>query len=154
MITFLLIVHGLLAVALLGAITHQAASVWWPRRKPAANFVGRFRAVGAPAYANAVVVLYVATSILGGVIYPEFRVSIRGVIEELGYRAVMGAFEIKEHFVVVGLALLWPYWLFWRPPLAEQYARARAVITALLAFVVWWGFLVGHIINNVRGYGS
>ena len=32
----LLIVHGLLAVALLGAITHQAVAVLWPvRRMPA-----------------------------------------------------------------------------------------------------------------------
>ena len=154
MLTALLIIHGLLAVALLGAITHQAASVWWPRRKSADNFVGRFRAVGAMNYANAVVVLYVSTAILGAIIYPEFRVSIRGVIEELGHRFVIGAFELKEHFVVVGLALLLPYWLFWRPPLAEQYAKTRAALTAILAFVVWWGFLVGHIINNVRGYGA
>lgn len=154
MLTALLIVHGLLAVALLGAITHQAASVWWPRRKPAENFVGRFRAVAGAAYANAVVLLYVSTMLLGAIIYPEFRVSIRSVVEELDHRAVMGAFEMKEHFVVVGMAMLLPYWLLWRPPLAEQYAKTRAVLTAILAFIVWWGFLVGHIINNIRGYAS
>ena len=46
MIVALLIVHGLLAVALLGAITHQAWSVV-PRRAPAGpiSFVGRFRTV-------------------------------------------------------------------------------------------------------------
>ncbi|HTD89829.1 MAG TPA: hypothetical protein VK663_04150 [Burkholderiales bacterium] len=136
MITALLIVHGLLAVALLGAITHQAASVWWPRRKPVENFVGRFRAVAGAAYSNAIVLLYVSTAILGAIIYPEFRVSIRGVIEELDHRAVMGAFELKEHFVVVGLAILAPYWLFWRVPLAEQYAKTRAALTAILAFIV------------------
>ena len=153
-LTVLLIVHGLLAVALLGAITHQVASVWWPRRKPADSFVGKFRAVAGASYANAIVLLYVSTAIMGAIIYPEFRVSIRSVIEELGYLGVMGAFEMKEHFVVVGLALLPPYWLLWRLPLAEHQARARAAITAMLAFVVWWGFLVGHLINNVRGYGS
>src|SRR5690349_20598589 len=46
MFTVLLIIHGLLAVALLGAITHQTVSVWWPARK-AAGFVGRFRSVPA-----------------------------------------------------------------------------------------------------------
>jgi hypothetical protein len=151
-ITFLLIVHGLLAVALLGAITHQAVSVCWPRRKPVEAFTGRFRAVHAPAYANAVVLLYLLTALLGAIIYPEFRVSIRSVVEELGHHAVMGAFEVKEHFVVVGMVMLLPYWFFWRAPLAGQYARTRAVLTALIAFIVWWGFLVGHIINNVRGY--
>jgi len=154
MITALLIVHGLLAVTLLGAITHQAASVLWPRRKPADNFVGRFRAVAGASYSNAIVLLYVSTATIGAAIYPEFRVSIRDVIEELGHRAIMGAFELKEHFMVVGLAVLPAYWLFWRAPLSEQYAKPRAVLTAILAFVVWWGFLVGHVINNVRGYGS
>lgn len=154
MMTALLIVHGLLAVALLGAITHQAASVCWPRKKAPGTFVGYFRSVAAARYSNAIVVLYLLTMLLGAIIYPEFRVSIRGVVEELDHRAVMGAFEMKEHFVVVGMAMLLPYWLIWRPPLAEQYARTRAVLTAILAFIVWWGFLVGHIINNIRGYAA
>ena len=155
MITTLLIIHGLLAVALLGAITHQALAVCWPRRKsPDDHFTGKFRAVSAPSYANAVVLLYLATTLLGAIIYPEFRVSIRSVVEELGQRAVMGAFEVKEHFVVVGMAMLAPYWYFWRTPLDEAHAGARQWLTALLAFIVWWGFLVGHIINNVRGYVS
>ena len=154
MITALLIVHGLLAVALLGAITHQAASVCWPRRKPADHFTAKFRAVNGAAYANAVVLLYLLTMLIGAIIYPEFRVSIRSVVEELDHRAVMGAFEMKEHFVVVGMAMLLPYWFFWRTPLAEQYAKTRTVLTAMLAFIVWWGFLVGHIINNIRRYGA
>lgn len=154
MITALLIIHGLLAVALLGAITHQAASVLWPRKNTPGNFVEYFRSVAAARYSNAIVVLYLLTMLLGAVIYPEFRVSIRGVVEELDHRAVMGAFEMKEHFVVVGMALLLPYWLLWRPPLAEQYAKTRAVLTGLLAFIVWWGFLVGHVINNIRGYAA
>ena len=152
MFTVLLIIHGLLAVALLGAITHQAASVWWPRKKPAGGFVERFRSVAAAPYANAVVLLYLLTAVLGAIIYPEFRVTIRNVVEELGHHAVMGTFELKEHFVMVGVAVLPAYWLFWRPPLADQYAGTRAALTAILAFIVWWGFLVGHVINNVRGF--
>lgn len=154
MFTVLLIVHGLLAVALLGAITHQVASVWWPRRKPADNFVGRFRAVAGASYTSAIAVLYIVTAILGAIIYVEFRISIRGVVEELGYHAVMGTFELKEHFVMIGMAILPAYWLLWRTPLAEQHARTRAALTTILAFVVWWGFLVGHVINNVRGFAS
>ncbi len=57
MIVALLIVHGLLAVALLGAITHQAFSVT-PRRMAAEplSFVGRFSSVDSGAYATAIVV--------------------------------------------------------------------------------------------------
>jgi hypothetical protein len=27
-------------------------------------------------------------------------------------------------------------------------------VTALLAFICWFNFLVGHVLNNVRGFGS
>ena len=150
----LLIVHGLLAVALLGAITHQTASVWLPARKPAGTFVGRFRAVGAASYANAIIALYVCTFLLGAVIYPEFRVSIRGVLEELEVPAAMGSFELKEHFAVVGLALLPAYGYFWRLPLADEHRRTRKALTAILAFIIWWNFLVGHVANTFRGFGA
>ena len=50
MTTLLLIVHGLVSVTLLGAITH---SVWLPARRPAGSFVGRFRSVASPSYTNA-----------------------------------------------------------------------------------------------------
>jgi hypothetical protein len=30
----------------------------------------------------------------------------------------------------------------------------RAVLTAVIAFVVWWSFLIGHFMNNVRGFGQ
>ena len=150
----LLIVHGLFAVALLGAITHQTASAWLPARKPAESFGARFRAVGAASYTNAIIALYVCTALLGSIIYPEFRVSIRGVLEELDVPAVMGAFELKEHFAVVGLAVLPAYWYFWRLPLAEEHRSTRKALTAILAFIVWWNFLVGHVANNFRGFGA
>jgi hypothetical protein len=63
-----------------------------------------------------------------------------------------GSFGLKEHFVAVGLGMLPAYWYFWRQPLAGEQARPRAVITLILAFVVWWSFLVGHILNNIRGF--
>ena len=152
--TALLILHGLLAVALLGALTHQVVSVWAPSRKPAASFVGRFRSVPGGSYANAVVVLYLLTALLGAVIYAEYRISVRTVVEQLEMRSANGAFELKEHFAAVGLGLLPAYWYYWRAPLAPEYARTRAILTAILAFIVWWNFLVGHVLNNIRGFGA
>ena len=152
MIVVLLIIHALLAVTLLGAITHQTISVWLPARKAAGSFVGRMRAVPATSYANAIVVLYLATATLGAIIYPSYRLTVRVVLEQLEMYAANGSFELKEHFVAVGLGMLPAYWYFWRQPLAGDYARTRAVLTALLAFVVWWSFLVGHILNNIRGF--
>jgi hypothetical protein len=155
MTTVFLIIHALLAVALLGAVTHQALSVWLPARRPAGSFIGRFRAVSGASYSNAIIVLYLCQTVLGGVlIYPEFRLSVRPVLEQLGLWVPVGVFDLKEHFTVIGMATLPAYWYFWRPPLADQHARTRAALTALLAFIVWWNFLVGHILNNIRGFGS
>ena len=148
--TVLLIVHGLFAVALLGAITHQAVAVLAPASRPARSFVGRFRAVPGPSYVNAVVLLYLVTALLGGVLYTEYRVSVRTVVEQLGLWPAHGAFELKEHFAALGLGLLPAYWYYWRVPV---HRRTRTALTALLAFFVWWNFLVGHILNNIRGFG-
>ena len=154
MTTVLLIVHGLLAVALLGAVTHQAIGVLAPARKGPVSFVGRMRAVSAPAYVSAIIVLYIITAILGGIVYADYRIAVRVVLEQLELWKANGAFELKEHFVAVGLGMLPAYWYFWRQPLLEADARARAVVTATVAFIVWWSFLVGHIVNNIRGFGS
>jgi hypothetical protein len=152
--TLLLIVHGLLAVALLGAVTHQAVSVWLPMHGPTNSFVGRVRGVSAASYVNAIILLYVSTAILGGVfIYPEYRLSVRIVLEQMHLRVPVGIFDLKEHFVTVGLGILPAYWYFWRQPLADDHSHTRALLTATLAFIVWWSFLVGHILNNMRGFG-
>ena len=123
MITLLLIIHGLLAVALLGAVTHQAIGVLLPARRAAGSFVGRMRAVSTPAYVTAVVVLYLATAVLGGWIYPEYRLGVRVVLEQLDLWKAHGSFELKEHFAALGLGMLPAYWFFWRQPLASSYSR-------------------------------
>ena len=164
MITTLLIVHGLLAVALLGALTHQALAVCWPARNPA-NFMARFRAVSGPSYSNAVIVLFVVTFILGIVIYPAFRLNVRSYLSDYRLLSAEGAFEIKEHVSVIVLGLLPDYWCLWRRSAAEALAgdgagtaglsgaqtMARKAVTLLLALIVWFDFLVGHILNNIRG---
>jgi len=148
----LLILHGLLAVALLGAVTHQAISAWAPARQPADSFVARARSVSGPAYTGAVIALYLITTILGGIIYAEYRISVRIVLEQLELWSANGSFELKEHFIAIGLGLLPAYGYYWRHPLEPGHARARSMLTLLLAFIVWWGFLVGHVINNLRGF--
>ena len=100
------------------------------------------------AYATAVVVLFVVTAIGGALLYPQYRLDVRTALEDLQMRAANGVFEIKEHLVAIGLGLLPTYWLFWKAP--EQ-AAARRYLTWLLAFIVWWSFLVGHVLNNIKG---
>jgi len=151
--TALLIIHGLCAVFMLGALTHQALSVWWPATAGTGSLFRSFRAVRAAAYANTVVILYIVTATLGAIIYPAYRIAVRVFLEDLRLSAANGVFELKEHVVAVGLGLLPAYWYYWRQPLAAGDATARKAVTALLAAIVWYGFLVGHILNSIRGFG-
>jgi hypothetical protein len=150
----LLIVHALSAFLLLGAITHQTLSVWAPARSKSGGFLTRARAVTAVSYVRAVIVLYIVTMSMGGLIYTNYRVAARFILEQGHFWKTYGAFELKEHFIALGLGLLPAYWYYWTSPLAEGHARTRAMLTTVLAFVVWWGFLVGHLTNNVRGLGT
>jgi len=150
MTTILLIIHGLVAVALLGGITHQAFAACWPG-KDSRYFFSSFRAVRGATYTNALIVLYILSAILGGVIYPVYRLFGRTYLEAAQLWEINGTFEIKEQFVAIGLGMLPFYWLVWRKPLAERLAGARTAATAILCFIVWYGFIVGHVVNNVRG---
>ena len=149
-ITTLLIFHGLIAVALMGGITHQTMAACWPARK-AETFADSFRAVNAARYTNATIALYLVSMLLGGVIYTTYRLSVSPFLRSARLTSIDGSFELKEQFAAIGLGMLPMYWLVWREPLDLKYARARVAVTAILCFVIWYSFLVGHILNNVRG---
>jgi len=149
--TIWLFVHLILAVGLLGALTHQAMAVALPVRQPSAGIVSRFRSVSAAGYATAVCVLWVLTFLVGSFIYTKYRTYIRIPLEEGHYYKTGGFFDFKENVATLGLVLLPAYWYYWRQPPAEA-ATAQRVLTLLLALIVWWAFLVGHILNNIRGF--
>lgn len=153
--TILLTVHGLLSIALLGALTHQAIAVAAPLRRPvsASGVVVRLRAVAAPAYAASVCGLWIASFVFGAWIYTKYRIDVRVPIEQEGFWKTLGAFEMKEHMTTLGLGLLPIYALLWRSDDPAHEAPRRHV-TYLLAAICWFAFLVGHVVNNVRGFGS
>jgi hypothetical protein len=154
--TIWLLVHLILAVALLGALTHQAVSVVMPVRKPAGpgGFVTRFRAVSGVGYATAVCILWVLTFLVGSYIYTKYRIYIRIPIEQAQFWKTQGFFDFKEHVATIGLTLLPVYWFFWKNVEKAEYDTARKMITVYLALACWFLFVVGHILNNVRGFGS
>jgi hypothetical protein len=154
MATVLVIVHGLVAVALLGAITHQTLATWAPAGARPSSFFGRFRAVKSASFANAIVVLYAVCTLLGATLYIYFRVNIGPNLELNRHWQAIGFFDLKEDFVAIGLGILPAYWVCWRRPLVDEPGRTRAGLTAVLAFIVWWSFLVGHVLNNIMGFGS
>jgi len=151
MIQLMTLLHVLVSVALLGAVTHQAFSVG---RRPAPGpqgFVSRFRGVSSMTFTNAIVLLFFVSSLLGGLLYPRYRVDVRPILEDLQLRGANGLFEIKEHFAAVGLGLLPAYWLAWRSPLSVDLHDTRKYLTWILAFLVWWNFIVGELLNNIKG---
>jgi hypothetical protein len=150
--TFLLIVHGLVAVALLGAVTHQATAALRGHGPGGASFVRRYVAVNQRTFTRAVVCLFVATLMLGAIIYPYYRLNVRIDFEDMGLARAVGLFELKEHFAGIALGVLPLYALAWRSELADTHRPLRVAIALLLVFVVWWNFIVGHVLNNIRGF--
>jgi hypothetical protein len=150
MIAFWTILHGVLAIGLIGAITHQGLTVW-RKPAPAQLFIDRFRAIPAARFANSIAVLYVVTFALGGYIYPTYVLDVKGALVDYGMRTAIGVFQLKEHLAVVALGMLPIYWHFWRSvPLSEGIATRRFLTTFLL-LATWWNLIVGHALNNIRG---
>jgi len=144
----LLILHGLSAVLLLGAVTHQALALWWPAHEQGAAWWHSLRAVHPERYVRAVVVLFGFTVLLGTIDYTPFRLFARQEYLDAHVPWATGLFELKEHAAAIGLALLPAYWAVWHEP---NEAGARRALTTFLAAVTWWNFLVGHVVNNMRG---
>lgn len=151
MITALLMLHGLVAVALLGAISHQALAASRRGEARKGSFLGRFRATDAGAYSNAVAVLVLLVSVMGAILYPQYRLTVRPFVQAMDLRAANGVFELKEHFSALVLVLLPAYWAAWRQPLAAEYAASRVALTWILAFSVWWNFLAGDLLVAIKG---
>jgi hypothetical protein len=118
------------------------------------SFFARFRAVRPASFTNAIVVLYSVSALLGAIVYLSFRVAIRPTLERAGHWQALGLFDLKEHFVAIGLALLPAYWICWQKKYADESTQApAAALTLILAFIIWWSFLIGHVLNNIMGFG-
>ncbi len=150
MITALLIIHGIMAVFLVGAITHQSLGVFWPRRPGQSSFVAKARGINPAGYVNAILVLYVVTFVIGAFLYPTYRVFVRPPLQDLQLTYAIGLFEMKENFAAICLAMLPSYWYFWKK--APEFPTTRNAITAILFCTIWYNFIAGHILNNVRGF--
>lgn len=145
--TLLLTVHLLVGVALLGAITHQLVGLLRPSTIRGGRFIARYAKVDHTAFTLSVTVLFVLSVLLGGLIYPNYRLHVRAPFEQMSLGWAIGLFELKEHFGGIGIGLLPAYLCAW----GSRDAAARLGLTLVLAFIVWWDFLVGHILNNLRG---
>jgi hypothetical protein len=149
--TTLLVIHGLLAVALLGATTHQALAAGASDARARRGLEALHDRVDPAMYSRIIVALFIATALLGAVLYPAYRNIVRPVLELSDLRAANGAFEVKEHLSALGLLLLPAYWAAWTRTAEPRYKAIRRVLTWILTAVVWWSFVVGLVLNNIHG---
>jgi hypothetical protein len=42
----------------------------------------------------------------------------------------------------------------WRRSLAVERRMTKVALTTILTFIVWWSFVVGHVVNDIMGFGS
>ena len=147
LVPLLLTAHLLVGVALLGAVTHQAVGLLRPSVVRGGHFLTRYARADRTAFTMAIAVLFASSVVLGGVIYPSYRIHVRIPFEEASRGWAIGLFELKEHFGGLGIGLIPAYIWAWR----SGNAGGRTGLTLVLAFIAWWNFLVGHVLNNLRG---
>ena len=92
----------------------HSSGAWRPGRRPCAkpgSFLDRFRSVPPVSFANAIIVLYLAAAVLGAIVYLiSASTSGRNSSATLILQA-LGLFDLKEHFISIGLGLLPAYWV-------------------------------------------
>jgi hypothetical protein len=145
----LLVLHAGGSIVLIGASTHHALQMRHYLR-------GQFgREKLEKTYAKVVSVAYATTFALGGLLYPSYRVYVRGAFLDRGAPAYAALFEIKETYasLVLILALaLGTLALTLRPAEAPLLARLYAMISVVCA-VVWLDVIAGILVVSVRGVG-
>src|SRR5689334_6689320 len=115
----LLMLHVSCAIALIGAATHNGIMAFQHLR-------GRFyRPDLQKTYTKIIAWLYPATFLLGLLIYPVFKHYVRDQYMDHHVPLATGFFEVKEHWVTIGAAIL----LFYYPPSRRINVRIRSAET-------------------------
>ena len=152
LITAFLILHDVLATVLLVAITLQAIAAC--RGRDRARTSPRLIPDAGEGLQKIIVVVIPAVVGLGALLYPSYRLTVKPYLETHNLRASNGAFEIKEHFAALMVLMLPAYWEAWKKLPRGQSRTARLVLTFMLCAMVWWNFMVGHVMNSIAGLFS
>jgi hypothetical protein len=146
----LLVLHSAGSIVLVGAATHHALAMRHFLR-------GHFdRARSQATWARVVSVAYLVTFALGALLYPTYRVHVRGLYLDRYAPIYAGLFDVKEVYasltLVVAIALgalagtRWPS----EPP---AFTRIYAAMSFIVCAVVWFNVIAGILVVSVRGVG-
>lgn len=147
MIKVLLVLHAVVAVGLLGSSTHAAV-------------LGARQLLGLPArprlqrlYASVTSALYLVGFGLGLAIYPTFRVDVRAAFLDAQVPLATGFFEVKEHWLGLGLLAVAAYFGLSRRldvRAGGPQVWAFSILAITLAGLVWFASLTGFALTALR----
>lgn len=143
----LLVLHAAAAIALIGSATHGAVlavrSFWGYPPRPKLQRT----------YATVTAASYLVCYALGLIVYPDFRVEVRAAYFDPQLPLATGFFEVKEHWLGLGLLALIAFWpLSRRLDLRDDTTETRAffALAVLLAVLVWFGTFTGLGLVTLR----
>ncbi len=143
----LLILHTLLAVLLLGSMTHNVLIVvpylWGKFRKTKLEKL----------YVKVGFVSYLLTFILGALAYPNYRYNVRALHFDKELHWASNLFDVKEHWAGIGLALFVAFLLLSRviePKSDRQMLGIYVFLSVSLAVIIWFNVISGLLLVSYR----
>ncbi|MBI5517310.1 MAG: hypothetical protein HY909_26290 [Deltaproteobacteria bacterium] len=144
----LLLLHAASAVLLLGSATHLAAVAWRRLRG------GRSGGALERRWGRVQALAFGAVYALGALLYPTYRVHVRGLYLDRHYPWVANLFDVKENLATMALPLsLGVALLAGRltdEPDDRAAVRAWCSMALFVAAVVWFNTLSGWLIVSYR----
>ncbi len=144
----LLILHALLAILLLGSMTHHVLLtvpyLWGKFRKLRLEKI----------YVHVVAVSYSLTFAVGALIYPNYRYHVRDQYFDAHHPWASNLFDIKEHWAGIGLGLMIAFWLLSRQVQPQSDRRLLLVYVFLsvsLTVIVWFNLISGLWLTAIKG---
>jgi hypothetical protein len=146
----LLVLHAGASIVLIGSSTHHALQMRH-------YLAGRFgREELEKLYAKVVSVTYAITFALGALLYPSFRVHVRGFYLDEHAPSLSRLFDMKETYaslaLVVALAL-GALALTLRPSETRALVPVYAAMSFLVCAVVWFNVIAGLLVVSAHGVG-
>jgi hypothetical protein len=144
----LLLAHLIVTFLLVGSMTHNLFCVIGYLR-------GRFvRQNLELRYTKVSFWAYIITYVSGVLIYPAFRVYIRGPYFDPQMPWATGLFEVKEHWGAIGLAFFCVYYFLRRsfePGREKEKLFLYVPLCFVLNLILWYKVIVGCYLSLLKG---
>jgi len=124
----LLLIHAAIGFGTLAISAHVLWFAWKPPGKGSAWRARRYAGIAWP--------MYLASLISGALVYPAYVVLVRKPWLEANRPAMVGCFEIKEHWAALGLILAWGVWRYYRRFEREEVLKPNRTMQRGVAVMV------------------